>query len=509
MIPTEVLLKAKAAGLQLENMSPAELIALDPEVEQAFYSKLSDEELIALRYEWRWWARPKQLPPSPLPYILLFQTGRGFGKTRSAAEMAIERAASEKSRLMGVLAPTSAVCRDVVVNGPSGILSNSPPWFMPVHNKTSKTLTWPNGVVMKLFSSEKPELIRGAGLDWLWIEEACALNKPEECFSNAFFALRESRSASCIITTTPKRQHYILEKVREIQAKSPSKVHIVRGHTLENRSNLSEESVNLMMDTYGDTRLGKQELAGEELLDVPGAFWTEGQLDNLRVAAAPQLKRVVVGVDPAISDNARSDENGIVVSGRGVDDHLYTLGDYSIHGNSIAWGRALFRACVEHPVGKIVAETVRGGNLIRRNIEMVWEECNREREASGLATVVIPEIVEINSQELDKMGRFELFSGLWEQGKAHSVGRLEPVFPLHEKGRTLEFEMCNWNPKESKYSPNKIDGLILGTENLYPERGNVRITSAKAIEVPLEAYAAKRPVRQERRPWGMFSRRMF
>lgn len=484
MIRRDILAQARAAGFSLENMSPAELLALDPEAEQAFYDQFSDEELVALRYDWTWWARPKQLPPKPFPYILLYQTGRGFGKTRSGTEIAIERAASGKSHLMGCLAPTSAICRDVVVNGPSGIIKNSPPWFMPVHNKTSKTLTWPNGVAMKLFSSEKPELIRGAGLDWLWIEEACALSKPEECFSNAFLALRESREPHCIITTTPKRRHYILEKVREIQAKNPSKVAIVRGHTLENRANLSEESIELMMDTYGGTRLGRQELEGEEMLDVPGAFWTESQLDALRVPVAPALKRIVVGVDPAISDSKRSDENGIVVAARGVDDHLYKLGDYSVHGNSVAWGRALFQSCVDFAVGKIAAETVRGGNLVRRNIEMVWEECNAERLAAGLETIAIPEIVEINSQELDKMARFELFSGLWEQERAHSVGRLEPKFPLSEKGRTLEFEMCNWSPRDTKYSPNRIDGLIIAASILYPERQLATPMSARVEANP-------------------------
>lgn len=477
-------------------MSTAELLALDADAEEEYYSGLSDEAWLALGYDWEWWARPKQKLPSPLPYIVMFQTGRGFGKTRGCAEATRERAESGKSRRMGVLTPTAAVARDVVVEGESGLINCAPPWCKPVYNQSKKRVTWPNGVQLQLFSSEEPELIRGAELDWLWIEEACALSNPKKCFSNAFFALRLGRDPHCIISTTPKRRHYILEKIREIKKKTPSKVFVIRGHTLENKSNLADESLEIMVDTFGDTRLGKQELEGEELLDVPGAFWSESQLEKLRVSTYPTLKRIWAGVDPAVSSNKRSDENGIVVAARGVDDHLYVLGDYSIHGTSGDWARALFRACVDWAVAGIAVETCRGGNLVRRNLELTWKEINEERERDGLEPVVIPFIKEINSQELDKMGRVELFSGLWEQGRAHSVGNLGPKYPRKDKpDQCLEGEMCSWSPEESKFSPNRIDALIEATSKLFPEREQIKEhTMSKRIEVDVTASVAPRRV---------------
>lgn len=491
MIRPEIVERAIEVGLDVSNMSCAELLALDAEAEAEYYDSLSDEDWLALAYEWSWWARPKQMIPDPFPYIWMLQTGRGFGKTRTCSETVREVVNLGLARRIGVLAPTRAVARDVVVEGESGLLNISPPWNKPKYESSKRRVTWPGGQVLTLFSSEDPELIRGAELDFLWIEEACALKHPERCFSNAFFALRLGQDPHCIISTTPKRRHPILQLVKKIAAKQEGAVKVTRGHTLENKTNLANQSLDLMLDTYGETSLGKQELAGEELTDVPGAFWTELQLDNLRVSNHPALKKIVVGVDPAISDKKRSDDNGIVVSARGVDDDLYVLADYSVHGNSDAWGRALFRACLDYSVSNIHVETVRGGNLVRRNIEQTWEALNKEREEQGLETVIIPQITEINSQELDKFGRIELFAGLWEQGRAHHVGDLRPKYVKEDKeDASLEGEMVDWSPRDSKYSPNRIDALIMGVSKLYPERMEIKThTASKRVEAPSRSDA--------------------
>ncbi|MFA7482955.1 MAG: terminase family protein [Vulcanimicrobiota bacterium] len=464
-------------------MSVAELLGLDDKAASRYFHGFTDLDWLALLYEWEFWARPKQRRPDPMPYIWMLQTGRGFGKTRTCAETVRALVEEGTSRRIGILTPTAAVGRDVVVEGGSGILACSPPWFRPSYEPSKRRITWPNGAIATLFSSEDPEVIRGAEIDLLWIEEACALKNPDRSFSNAFFALRSGLNPIALISTTPKRRHVILQLVKRIAASQPGRVVITRGHTTENRSNLADSSLSMMLDTYGDTLLGQQELAGEELEDVDGAFWTESQLHALRVAAAPQLKKIVVGVDPAISDKKRSDENGIVVAGRGVDDELYVMADYSIHGGSLDWGRALYNACFDYKVGHIHVETVRGGNLVRRNIEMIWKTENESRAEAGQETLLIPQITEINSQELDKMGRIELFAGLWEQGKAHHVGDLTPKYPREGfNDDSLESEMCDWSPKESKYSPNRIDALIMATSLLYPERQQLVAPMSARVE---------------------------
>src|SRR3546814_16711790 len=71
-----------------------------------------------------------------------------------------------------------------------------------------------------------------------------------------------------------------------------------------------------MYDRYEGTRLGRQELEGEILGDIPGALWRREDIDNTRLVKPPAtLDRVIVAVDPATSAEEKSDENGIVVVG--------------------------------------------------------------------------------------------------------------------------------------------------------------------------------------------------
>jgi phage terminase large subunit-like protein len=53
------------------------------------------------------------------------------------------------------------------------------------------------------------------------------------------------------------------------------------------------------------------------LEDVPGALWTAAMIDAARIdrSVMPGLKRIVVGVDPSVSNNENSDECGIIVAG--------------------------------------------------------------------------------------------------------------------------------------------------------------------------------------------------
>ena len=81
---------------------------------------------------------------------------------------------------------------------------------------------------------------------------------------------------------------------------------------------------------YAGTRLGRQELEAELLFDVPGALWQLDWLDRDRVQEAPKvLRRIVVAIDPAVSNHEGSDETGIIVAGLGGDGHAYVLEDLS------------------------------------------------------------------------------------------------------------------------------------------------------------------------------------
>jgi phage terminase large subunit-like protein len=128
----------------------------------------------ALQNDWRAKARPEQLAPAGDWSIWLLLAGRAFGKTRAAAEHIREVADSGKVRHIGLIGATSASIRDIMVNGPSGIMSIVPNYSRPVYEPSKSAITWHNGVKIQLFSAEEPERLRGPNLGYCWCDELCA-----------------------------------------------------------------------------------------------------------------------------------------------------------------------------------------------------------------------------------------------------------------------------------------------------------------------------------------------
>ena len=113
------------------------------------------------RYDWKLQARPKQLAPAGKYRYFVVMAGRGFGKTRCGAEYIRQLAEGGKHPILHILGPTAADVRDVMIEGPSGILACSPPWFMPEYEPSKRQIKWPNGVIAKTFSAEEPNRLRG------------------------------------------------------------------------------------------------------------------------------------------------------------------------------------------------------------------------------------------------------------------------------------------------------------------------------------------------------------
>ena len=104
-----------------------------------------------------------------------------------------------------------------------------------------------------------------------------------------------------------------------------------RARTADNALNLGARFLERVTARYGGTRLGRQELDGELLDDLPGALFPRARLEAARVAreAVPAMRRIVVAVDPPASSREGADACGIVAAGLGVDGLLYVLADNS------------------------------------------------------------------------------------------------------------------------------------------------------------------------------------
>lgn len=408
--------------------SLAEHLAALPESElQAAIEDLTEEEASALLYDWEFWARPSQLPPPGDWRVWLILAGRGFGKTRTGAETVIDRVRRGVSKRVGLIAPTAADARDVMVEGESGILACSPPDFRPLYEPSKRRLTWPNGAVATLFSAEEPDRLRGPQHDFIWADEPAAWKYPET-WDMAMFGLRLGTDPRVIATTTPRPTRMIRDLVAD-----PGTV-VTRGTTYENARNLAPAFLTAIVKKYEGTRLGRQELNGEILDDNPGALWHRGVIENLRVREYPSLLRIVVGVDPAVTSDSTSAETGIVVAGIAADGHCYVLEDASLQGNPLAWATAVARAYDQHRADRVVGEQNNGGELVEANVRTVAPRISYKGVWASRG----------------KRTRAEPISSLYEQGKVHHVG----TFP------TLEDQMCDWAPDSGDPSPDRMDALV-------------------------------------------------
>jgi len=404
---------------------------------------LNDTETELLRYDWPLLARPPQLPPLGEWRYWLILAGRGFGKTRAGAELVRAQAAIGRRRI-ALIGPTVADVRDVMVEGESGLLNISPPSERPSFQPSRRRVVWPNGAMAFLYSAQEPERLRGPQHDAAWADELAAWTRGQETWDQLQFGLRLGDDPRAVITTTPKP----LPLVRQLAADPHCLV--TRGSTYENRANMPEAFIQRIVKRYEGTRLGRQELHAELLGDIPGALWPYDVLLNARVAGHPDLRRVVVAVDPSGSNGADDgDQQGIVVAGLGVDGLGYVLADRTCRLSPEGWGRRAIEAFDHFGADRIVAEKNYGGDMVRFTIQTV-----RPTAPVTLVTASRGKIV-----------RAEPIAALYEQARIkHLIPNLADN-PLAELEEELRHATSSGFLGEG--SPNRMDALVWALTELF------------------------------------------
>jgi predicted phage terminase large subunit-like protein len=265
--------------------------------------------------------------------------------------------------------------------------------------------------------------------------------------------------ARIVATGTPKRGHPLVTELNDDETVPKT---VVR--TLDNRANLSEVAITELLRRYEGTTLGQQELEGVVLADVPGALWNR---EIIRYDTPPQrwaiepggkvlrddYHRVVVAVDPAGTYGPDSDETGIIVAGaRG--NLGYIVDDLSGRFTPDQWAQRVITAYHLHLADVIVAESNYGGEMVRMNIQRRDPTVN----------------VKLVTASKGKAIRAEPVSALYEQGRVFHVR------PFPE----LEDQLCTYT-KESKDSPDRLDALVWGLQDLL--LSSVTITDASIANV--------------------------
>ena len=382
----------------------------------------------ALESNWRASARADQIAPPGDWSFWLMLGGRGSGKTRALAEWVIEQQAAGK-RHIALVAPTAADARNVVVEGPSGIMACAPSYNTPTFNPSLRRVTWSNGAVATMYSTDEPERMRGPQHDAAAVDELCAFRRPE-AWDQLMFGLRLGENPRCAIATTPKPTRIL----KSLLAREGQDVVVSRASSYDNRANLAASFFDQITKKYENTRLGRQELLAELLDDFPGALWNRDRIEQLRRDAAPQFRRVVVALDPSGGSGEEHDEVGIVGCGVDESDHGWVIADASGHFAPNEWAKVAVGLYHTLAADRIVAEKNFGGDMI----ESVLRQIDPNIPYTGVTA------------SRGKIARAEPIAALYEQGRVHHLG----CFP------ELEDEMACFTPGGLLVSPNRVDALV-------------------------------------------------
>jgi phage terminase large subunit-like protein len=216
----------------------------------------------------------------------------------------------------------------------------------------------------------------------------------------------------------------------------------IRIHTTwtDNRENLSESFITLAENTavtnakrYGHIFLG------EWADDATGLLWTRPIIDRVRVTSHPELIRIVVAIDPAVTSKPESDETGIVVCGKDAIGNGYILDDLSGRYTPAEWASVAISASKRYKAS-IIAEVNQGGDMVTAVI--------RNQDPS----IPIKQVRAVKG----KYSRAEPVYALYEQNRIFHVGH----FPV------LEQQMVSFNPDEMQASPDRVDALVWGVSEL-------------------------------------------
>ncbi len=381
---------------------------------------------------WEETARENQLMPKGDWRVWMMLAGRGFGKTRAAAEAVRKLALSGKYKRIALIANTIEEAKQVMVEGISGLQTISKDEDGLTYIPSRRELRWKNGAVATLYGAENYQQLRGPQFDLAWVDEFAKFLYPRETFEQLSFSLRMGDDPKLILTTTPRPIPFI----KELMARDD--VITVRGSSLENKENLSPAFLKQLEYLKG-TRMEAQEIYAEIVEDNPNTLWSWRDIENCYRDPPHYIENIVIGIDPAMTSGDNSDETGIIVVGKDCNDRAFVLEDASMKAPPEVWVKKVSELYQKYRARKVVIETNAGGDLLE-------ELLRREYPTMRIKKV---------------------------RAKESKVCRAQPVVLLYQKNlvfhskqfRELEMEMATYELGQK--SPDRMDALVWALSDLF------------------------------------------
>lgn len=198
----------------------------------------------------------------------------------------------------------------------------------------------------------------------------------------------------------------------------------------------------------------RQEIEAEDIDEVPGALWKQHLFDDHRVEKAPELIRIVIGIDPS---GGSTNEVGIVAAGRDSKGNGYVLSDDSMLAPSPnVWSAKIAERYDTLKADRVVAERNYGGDMVETTVKMFSPNLSYKDVTAARGKLV----------------RAEPICALYEQGLIHHVGTFA----------ALEEECCSYVPGD-KHSPNRMDAAVWALTELFPEHQHYAVIDSLKTEM--------------------------
>jgi len=403
----------------------------------------------AILKNWSLWRREGQelvledIEPQYDQVLLL--CGRAWGKTRWVAEFIREycQDTTHRGHRVAVIGKNREDVQKVIYEGESGLLSCMTEQERKfIHYDKAKLDILFTKQDVKLFGipADRPEKMRGPQFHLIVSDEICKYQYPQEVLDQIDMCLRLGNRPLAIFATTPK-------PTKTIRALHDDKrTLVIRGPSYDNHYLHPRYFEKLKRKLT--LRMYQQEILARILDENQHALFKPSDIEQQRIqsrAVLPEMRRIVVAIDPATTSNDDSDATGIVVVGCDYDGHLYVLEDCTMEAATPKeWAQKAVDAYDYWNANFIVAEGNQGGEMVDYTIHTIRNMIKVQRVHAMVG----------------KAARAEPVSALYEQKLVHHLGVLAD----------LETEMCEWDPTTSKVSPNRLDALVWGCTMLMPDR---------------------------------------
>jgi len=325
-------------------------------------------------------------------------------------------------------------------------------------DKTDWFFTLPNGSEIwlgGLDDDERVEKILGMEYSTIYYNEASQISYHAYTTAQTRLAQKTCLVNRAYVDCNPPTKSHWLHKLflehidpeTRVAVPNPERYAVLNMNPMDNRENLPEGYIEDTLASLPE-RKRRRFREGEWLDDPEGALWKRSMIDEHRhTGTLPNLVRIVVGVDPAVTGSETSDETGIVVVGKDAAGHLYVLGDHSVRGTPLDWAKRVAWAVDKHGADRVIGETNNGGDLVEVNLRTVSKTLPFKKVTASRGKYV----------------RAEPIAALYEKGEVHHVG----AFP------ELEDQMCEWVSGDE--SPDRMDALVWAITELSSGRGPVTV----------------------------------